>query len=320
MAELSLPDILNDCIDRLAAGQNVADCLSAYPGQAARLRPLLDSGLAAVRVTYPIVEVTGAQERIWSRMEQAFNVPLPSQPLRLPRPWRWAILAAAALLMLAGVMLAAQNSQPGDPLYGVKVFIESLLPSGEAAPSVTPIPTLTETAMPSATNTQTATETLTVTETLTASETPVPTLTPTVAGGITGAIEGPVEAINGSVITIYGIEIEIAGDDPLLTVIEVGDVLRVEGDFGEDGVTIDVADVTVVGAEEEIFTSDTGEVWRDDGTCNNPPPDWAPANGWRRRCEGGNSVVAPGSRGQGNESGKDASGSGSGSGMGRGNS
>ncbi|NWF70225.1 MAG: hypothetical protein HXY40_14155, partial [Chloroflexi bacterium] len=30
----------------------------------------------------------------------------------------------------------------------------------------------------------------------------------------------------------------------------------------------------------------TGEVWRDDGSCNNPPPDWAPAVGWRQRCQG----------------------------------
>jgi hypothetical protein len=28
----------------------------------------------------------------------------------------------------------------------------------------------------------------------------------------------------------------------------------------------------------------SGEVWRDKGNCQNPPPDWAPANGWRRRC------------------------------------
>jgi hypothetical protein len=38
----------------------------------------------------------------------------------------------------------------------------------------------------------------------------------------------------------------------------------------------------------DVTVSDSGEVWRDDGSCNNPPPPWAPANGWRRRCESGN--------------------------------
>ncbi len=301
MAELSLPDILNESIDRLAAGQTVNDCLLAYPGQSARLGSMLESGLIAARVTYPVAEVALAQERIWSRMEQAYNTPTPSRPVRLPRRWQWVIAAAAALLMLAGVMLAAQNSQPGDPLYGVKLFIESIFSGGQptalptptetAAPTATSTPAVTATETPTSAPTLTATPTFTPipTEALAASETP--TFTPT-EENVTGAIEGPVEDINSNVITIYGIEIVIDEDDPLLAVIVVGDVIRVEGDF--DGTAIDASDVVVVGVggeAVEIFTNDTGEVWRDDGSCNNPPPDWAPAIGWRRRCQGG---AAPG--------------------------
>ena len=48
----------------------------------------------------------------------------------------------------------------------------------------------------------------------------------------------------------------------------------------------------------------TGEAWRDRGNCSNPPPPWAPAHGWRRRCEGGggsgNSSGGSNSRGQNN--------------------
>src|SRR5690606_39838806 len=37
-----------------------------------------------------------------------------------------------------------------------------------------------------------------------------------------------------------------------------------------------------------------GLVWRDPGTCSNPPP-WAPAHGWRARCgSGGTVIVVPG--------------------------
>jgi hypothetical protein len=326
MAERSLPDILNDCVDRLAAGQTIADCLLAYPGQAARLGSMLESGLIAARVVYPAGDVALAQERIWSRMEQAYNAPAPVRPLRLPQRWVWAIAAAAALLVLAGVMLAAQNSRPGDPLYGVRVYIESIFSGGQPAP----LPIATETAAPTATSTlpptATATKTLTSTPTMTETAVPSATLTATAAGTATPAvetiipsvIEGPVQAIDGNVITIYGIEIAIDEDDPLLDVIVVGDVIRVEGDF--DGAAIDASNVVVIdaeGAEVEIFTSDTGEVWRDDGTCNNPPPDWAPANGWRRRCQGGNGSVEPGSRGQGNGSGNS---NGSANGNGNGNS
>ena len=28
----------------------------------------------------------------------------------------------------------------------------------------------------------------------------------------------------------------------------------------------------------------TGEIFRDTGDCSNPPPPWAPAHGWHRRC------------------------------------
>jgi hypothetical protein len=304
VAELSLPNILNDCIDRLAAGQTVNDCLRLYPGQAARLSSMLETGLVAARVVYATAEVTLAQERIWSRIEQAFNAPAPARPVRLPRRWQWAIAAAAALLMLAGVMLAAQNSQPGDPLYGVKTFIESIFAGGQPAPlppaTETAIPTATSSPAPTATATQPATRTPTLTlsptEPLSASGTPAPTG----EDNVTGTIVGPVEDINGNVITIYGFEIVVDEDDPLLDAIVVGDVIRVEGDF--DGVAIDASDVIVVGAEGEeveIYTSDTGEVWRDDGTCSNPPPDWAPAIGWRRRCQGGGQNVQPGSQGMG---------------------
>ena len=106
-------------------------------------------------------------------------------------------------------------------------------------------------------------------------------------------VEGPVEAIIVNVIVIYGIEIELDPDDPILTVIEVGDTVRVEGSVTEqDGVTVIVA-VTVVIVNVEIYIGgdDNGDIWVDDGNCQNPPPPWAPAWGWRRKCEG---VTKPG--------------------------
>jgi hypothetical protein len=33
------------------------------------------------------------------------------------------------------------------------------------------------------------------------------------------------------------------------------------------------------------------QVWRDDNECGNPPPPWAPAHGWRRKCGGGSFTI-----------------------------
>lgn len=62
----------------------------------------------------------------------------------------------------------------------------------------------------------------------------------------------------------------------------------------------------------------TTSAWHDDGTCNNPPPNWAPASGWRRRCAGGSQGTNPGGNnpGQGNNNGNNDSGGNRGQGKG----
>jgi hypothetical protein len=120
--------------------------------------------------------------------------------------------------------------------------------------------------------------------------------------GIVIVIEGPVTAVVGNQITIFNFNIIVGENDPLLTVIQIGDVLRIEGDWDDDSPII-IA-IIIIFVDIDVFVFD-GQVWRDQGNCNNAPPPWAPANGWRRRCE------TP--RGGG-------SGGGSGSGRGRGRS
>ncbi len=103
-------------------------------------------------------------------------------------------------------------------------------------------------------------------------------------------IEGPVQAINVNIITIYNINIEVSVDDPILTIIKIGDIVRVEGEIvgDDDDSTIVIIAVTIIIINVEVFINDdSGEVWRDDEGCGNGPPPWAPAHGWRRRCQGG---------------------------------
>lgn len=112
-------------------------------------------------------------------------------------------------------------------------------------------------------------------------------------------VEGPVQQININIITIYNINIIIDDDDPILTVVQIGDIVRVEGVIDGDDIVLIGGDVqitiiaiTIIIVDVDIeINIDTGDVWRDDGSCANPPPPWAPANGWRRRCEGGGGTI-----------------------------
>ncbi len=136
-------------------------------------------------------------------------------------------------------------------------------------PSLTAPPTIIMTPTPEATVEATAEST--------------PEATPESTDEAVIVIEGPVDSIDGNIITIFGVTIEINPDDPLLGTIEVGDVIHVEGNNGTTVIT--ATTITYVDVEVNVNSS-SGEVWRDDGSCAHPPPDWAPANGWRRRCQG----------------------------------
>lgn len=142
-------------------------------------------------------------------------------------------------------------------------------------------------------------------------ETPAPEVTevpspeateePSSDGGIIIVIEGPVQAININVITIYNIDIELDADDPILTVIQIGDVIRIEGNIGDLGDKIVIINViNIIFINIEIYVdNDSGQAWRDSGSCQNAPPPWAPAHGWRRKCEGGGKSNPGGSSGKG---------------------
>lgn len=92
-------------------------------------------------------------------------------------------------------------------------------------------------------------------------------------------IEGPIEAININIVIIYGFEIVLDDDDPILTVIRVGDVIRVEGTLRDDDdddentifviVAVDITFINVI-----VIIID-GRIWREPDTCE-PLPGWVP--------------------------------------------
>lgn len=127
MAEIDLIDAFSDCLDRLAAGQTIEDCLSVYPQFATRLRLMLEMGIVVRRAEVPLEEVIQAQDRVRFRFTQAVATP---GPRRLPIRRFVEIAAALALVLFLAsgtVGVVAQGSIPGDSLYVFKRLGESII-------------------------------------------------------------------------------------------------------------------------------------------------------------------------------------------------
>jgi hypothetical protein len=127
MSEFSLDNTLNDCIDQLANGRSVEDCLRLYPQHADDLRPMLEAGLLARRAQYNALEVANAQNRNRSRIVAAM-MGRQLAPARRPSYGGWLRATAALVLVFAVVVViagASSGSLPGDPLYPVKRLTES---------------------------------------------------------------------------------------------------------------------------------------------------------------------------------------------------
>jgi uncharacterized membrane protein YgcG len=184
-------------------------------------------------------------------------------------------------------------------------------------------PPIDGTPTPSATSVTTPTMTVTPDATEEASD-----------GDVIIVVEGPVQQINVNIITIYNINIDFDRDDPVLTVIQLGDVIRVRGitsninfsdnqndDDDDDGdsnsgglfiasITIIAIDITFISVEVVIID---GLVWRDSGDCSNAPPEAVLARDggvtWLLRCRGGGGNSGA-SNGGGNNGGGNSGGGG----------
>lgn len=123
MIDAGLIEALNNSIDRLNRGESVADCLRRYPQYAPQLAVLLEVGEAVKRAQAETNEAIRARERQQIRFERALN--LPRRRTVTPH-----LLVAAALVLvfvlMSGTVLLAEGSLPGDLLYGVKLWTESV--------------------------------------------------------------------------------------------------------------------------------------------------------------------------------------------------
>jgi len=122
-------NILDECLQRLLAGETVESCLLRYPQHASELEPLLRTAQDTLKAAdiKPRPEFRDLARR---RFQAAVReVPWPEKRglFTLLRPGL-ATVAIIAIVLLAGggVVAAAGNSLPGSPLYPVKLASESV--------------------------------------------------------------------------------------------------------------------------------------------------------------------------------------------------
>ena len=134
MAERQFEETLNECLERLAAGATVEECLSQYPQAALELEPLLRVAQAAMGAgSGPRPE---ARAEVLARLTEAWEAQqahgtrwrLPVLTAPALRPWAVAVMSLMLLVLGGwGTVNAAEESLPGDALYPVKQAQESLL-------------------------------------------------------------------------------------------------------------------------------------------------------------------------------------------------
>ena len=127
--EKEFENILNDCLDRLINGETIESCLARYPEHAAELEPLLKTALEA-RLAATLQPRAEFRQRAGIAFQKAISE-MPSKAVCPTFRWqlRWVIPVAVFLVLFsggAGTVVAATNSLPGSPLYGLKLATEQV--------------------------------------------------------------------------------------------------------------------------------------------------------------------------------------------------
>lgn len=134
----AVDDVLNECIERLAAGETVQECVARYPDYAADLEPLLQTSAIAVRAAASIAYRPDAKRRSLYKLTAALDDRARagrSRRFGFLTGWKSKLTRTAAIVLSVGVLAtgtafgaarAAQDSVPGDPLYAVKTFREDI--------------------------------------------------------------------------------------------------------------------------------------------------------------------------------------------------
>jgi uridine phosphorylase len=184
------------------------------------------------------------QRRLTPRVEQAIQEKILAEVLqsRLPAPptnsagvaitpMQFILGLAAVCVVVVGVVVAIEGQRQQNPPISPAASMETTAPTTEPPSIVTTTSELIETSS----STPSITSSPLLTDTPTSTHTPAPTPTPTVSSVI---IEGVIEELSENILKIGDTEIVILAHHPVLELIDVGDVLRVEGTWIADGILL----------------------------------------------------------------------------------
>ena len=138
-------DILNDCLERVTAGEHIRACAERYPEHAEELTSLLKIAKVTMQVAAQASEACDAKARVFARVNRrlaqgkAGNRPIEGMLLRIRRfvpnisagpALRPAIVGFAAVFLIlvaaGGTAMASADSVPGEPFYWVKTTRETV--------------------------------------------------------------------------------------------------------------------------------------------------------------------------------------------------
>lgn len=125
--EKEFNDILDVCLERLARGDTLEQCLASYPDQTTQLEPLLQTAIlarAAVAITPRPEFKTQSMYQLSEALRETRSGGAFSFLSFMPR-WAVAISAFLVFVMVgSGTIVAAGNSMPDNFLYPVKLATE----------------------------------------------------------------------------------------------------------------------------------------------------------------------------------------------------
>jgi hypothetical protein len=127
-----LENILEKCLERITVkGESIETCLRDYPEHASQLEPLLRTAISASSRTHDIKPTSELKLKATNQMlsEIQHRQQKKGKEVRtLAWKYRWALPAMLLLLLLisSGVVIGANDSMPGEPLYPVKTTMEKV--------------------------------------------------------------------------------------------------------------------------------------------------------------------------------------------------
>lgn len=271
MASNDLINAFHDCLGLIEQGQTLDQSIQRYPQFADDLRVLLTARDIVPRYELPVAEVAAARSRIQPVIDQIID----TIPERRARPWLIPLLIVMLLLVVILVvwLLGGRDDAAPEPTLTVPAVVVTATLEPSAS-----VPSATSTAAP------------TTTATLAQTVTPMPTSLATDSAPVcsqTLVLEGVIESVSGTVVTIYGLQIQVADASGLLP----GVYARVEGcqcddddDCGEAGARATLVVTPSQPPPSEGNDDDDDAGGSTDGSqpgsgVTNPPPDSNPPPG-----------------------------------------